>query len=215
MRRCWPSTWLGADTRRLRGALGPFLHGAPLSRSAVSRIVATLKGSLDAWLTQPLADREVVFAYLDTLRLRVRNAVKSSRSVLAVVGVLATAEVLLTVEVCSGGESYEAWKVAWTGSAPAGSTRRCSPSSTATRAAARRRRGVAAGGGAALLSTSCATWSARPRSTRSPRRTAIVRRHRRGPAGHRVEAPSSVGTTEGGAAIGVLLSAVRLCAAPM
>jgi transposase-like protein len=102
----------GGNTRRLRGALGPLLHGAPLSRSAVSRIVATLKGSLDAWLTQPLADREVVFAYLDALMLRVRSAGKVvSAPVLAVVGVLAAGQkVLLTLELCSGGESYEAWK---------------------------------------------------------------------------------------------------------
>jgi transposase-like protein len=102
----------GGNTRRLRGALGPLLHGAPLSRSAVSRIVATLKGSLDAWLTQPLADREVVYAYLDALMLRVRSAGKVvSAPVLAVVGVLADGQkVLLTLELCSGGESYEAWK---------------------------------------------------------------------------------------------------------
>ena len=102
----------GGNTRRLRGALGPLLHGAPLSRSAVSRIVATLKGSLDAWLTQPLADREVVYAYLDALMLRVRSAGKVvSAPVLAVVGVLVTGQkVLLTLELCSGGESYEAWK---------------------------------------------------------------------------------------------------------
>ena len=102
----------GGNTRRLRGALGPLLHGAPLSRSAVSRIVATLKGSLDAWLTQPLAEREVVYAYLDALMLRVRSAGKVvSAPVLVVVGVLADGQkVLLTLELCSGGESYEAWK---------------------------------------------------------------------------------------------------------
>ena len=102
----------GGNTRRLRGALGPLLHGAPLSRSAVSRIVATLKGSLDAWLTQPLAEREVVYAYLDALMLRVRSAGKVvSAPVLVVVGVLTDGQkVLLTLELCSGGESYEAWK---------------------------------------------------------------------------------------------------------
>jgi putative transposase len=101
----------GGNTRRLRGALGPLLHGAPLSRSAVSRIVATRKGRLDAWLTQPLAEREVVYAYLDALMLRVRSAgTVVSAPVLAVVGVLADGQkVLLTLELCSGGESYEAW----------------------------------------------------------------------------------------------------------
>lgn len=102
----------GGNTRRLRGALGPLLHAAPLSRSAVSRIVATLKGSLEAWQTQPLAEREVVYLYLDALMLRVRSAGKVvSAPVLAGVGVLADGQkVLLTLELCSGGESYEAWK---------------------------------------------------------------------------------------------------------
>src|SRR5712692_9574528 len=99
----------GGNTRRLRGALGPLLHGAPLSRSAVSRIVATLKGSLDAWLTQPLAEREVVYAYLDALMLRVRSAGKVVSAPVLVV-VADGQKVLLTLELCSGGESYEAWK---------------------------------------------------------------------------------------------------------
>jgi transposase-like protein len=47
--------------------LAPLLHGAPLSRSAVSRIVATLKSSLAVWQTRPLGDLEVVYAYLDAL----------------------------------------------------------------------------------------------------------------------------------------------------
>jgi transposase-like protein len=151
----------GGNTRRLRGALGPLLHRAPLSRSAVSRIVATLKGSLDAWLTQSLADREVVYAYLDALVLRVPSAGKVvSAPVLAVVGVLADGQKsLLTLELCSGGESYEAWKGCLDGLGARGLKApllaiidgnpglRCS----------------------AAVSTSCATWSARPPSTCSPR----------------------------------------------
>ena len=91
----------GGNTRRLRGALGPLLHGAPLSRSAVSRIVATLKGSLEAWLTQSLADREVVYVYVGALMLRVRSGGKVvSAPVLAVVGVLADGQkVLLALEL--------------------------------------------------------------------------------------------------------------------
>jgi putative transposase len=66
----------GGNTRRIRGALAPLLHGAPLSRSAVSRIVATLKSSLDAWQTRPLGDLEIVYAYLDALALRVHTGGK-------------------------------------------------------------------------------------------------------------------------------------------
>jgi transposase-like protein len=102
----------GANTRRLRGALAPLLRGVPLSRSAVSRIVATLRQSLEAWQARPLADLEVVYAYFDALALRVRSDRKVvSVPVLAAVGVLADGQkVLLALELCSGGESYEAWK---------------------------------------------------------------------------------------------------------
>ena len=102
----------GGNTRRLRGALAPLLHGAPLSRSAVSRIVAILKGQLDAWQTAPLAAREIVYAYLDALALRVRSSGQVvSSPVLAVVGVRADGQKeLLALDLCSGGESYEAWK---------------------------------------------------------------------------------------------------------
>jgi len=101
----------GGNTRRIRGALAPLLHGAPLSRSAVSRIVATLKSSLEAWQRRPLDDLEVVYVYLDALALRVRSGGKVvSVPVLAVVGVLANGQkVLVELDLC-GGESYEAWK---------------------------------------------------------------------------------------------------------
>ncbi len=101
----------GGNTRRIRGALAPLLHGAPLSRSAVSRIVATLKSSLEVWQRRPLDDLEVVYVYLDALALRVRSGGKVvSVPVLAVVGVLANGQkVLVELDLC-GGESYEAWK---------------------------------------------------------------------------------------------------------
>ena len=101
----------GGNTRRIRGALAPLLHGAPLSRSAVSRIVATLKSSLEGWPRRPVDDLEVVYVYLDALALRVRSGGKVvSVPVLAVVGVLADGrKVLVELDLC-GGESYEAWK---------------------------------------------------------------------------------------------------------
>jgi len=101
----------GGNTRRIRGALAPLLKGAPLSKSAVSRIVATLRGSLEAWQTRSLADLEVVYLYLDALALRVRSAGKVvSVPILGVVAVLADGgKHLLTLDLC-GGESFEAWK---------------------------------------------------------------------------------------------------------
>jgi transposase-like protein len=64
----------GGNTRRIRGALRPLLKNAPLSKSAVSRIVATLRGEWEAWSKQSLTDLNVV--YLDAIALRVRSAGK-------------------------------------------------------------------------------------------------------------------------------------------
>lgn len=101
----------GGNTRRIRGALAPLLKTAPLSKSAVSRLVTTLKADLDAWLRQSLDELEPIMLYLDALALRVRSGGKVvSVPVLAVVAVLADGQKrLLTLELC-GGESFEAWK---------------------------------------------------------------------------------------------------------
>ena len=101
----------GGNTRRIRGALQPLLKAAPLSKSAVSRVVATLKDGLEAWRTRSLADLDVIFVYLDGFALRVRTAGKVvSVPVLGVVGVLPDGHKhLLALELC-GGESLEAWK---------------------------------------------------------------------------------------------------------
>jgi len=101
----------GGNTRRIRGALQPLLKAAPLSKSAVSRVVATLKGGLEAWRTRSLADLDVIYVYLDGFALRVRRAGKVvSVPVLGVVGVLSDGHKhLLALELC-GGESFSAWK---------------------------------------------------------------------------------------------------------
>ncbi len=102
----------GGNTRRLRGALAPLLKAAPLSRSAVSRIVGTLKGGLERWQQRSLADLDVVYLYLDALALRVRSAGKVvGVPVLGVVAVLGDGQKqLVALELCSGGETFEAWK---------------------------------------------------------------------------------------------------------
>jgi transposase-like protein len=101
----------GGNTRRIRGALQPLLKAAPLSKSAVSRVVATLKDGLGAWRTRTLADLDVIYVYLDGFALRIRSAGKVvSVPVLGVVGVLPDGhKQLLALELC-GGESFEAWK---------------------------------------------------------------------------------------------------------
>jgi putative transposase len=101
----------GGNTRRIRGALQPLLKAAPLSKSAVSRVIATLKDGLEAWRTRSLADLDVVYVYLDGFALRVRSAGKVvSVPVLGAVGVLADGRKhLLALDLC-GGESFAAWK---------------------------------------------------------------------------------------------------------
>jgi transposase-like protein len=102
----------GANSRRLRGALAPLLKAAPLSKSAVSRIVGTLKSELEAWRTRSLAGLDVLGLYLDALALRVRSAGKVvSVPVLGVVAVLTDGQKqVLALELCPGGETFEAWK---------------------------------------------------------------------------------------------------------
>jgi len=101
----------GGNTRRIRGALQPLLKAAPLSKSAVSRVVATLKDGLAAWRTRSLADLDVIYVYLDGFALRVRTAGKVvSAPVLGVVGVLADGrKQLLALDLCAG-ESLAAWQ---------------------------------------------------------------------------------------------------------
>src|SRR5439155_431843 len=126
---------MGKHTRKPRGAdepneprstLGELIHAA-VRRAIEAAVEEELAGALGAdryerevarrgyrngTKEQPLAEREVVYVYLDALMLRVRSAGKVvSAPVLVVVGVLTDGQkVLLTLELCSGGESYEAWK---------------------------------------------------------------------------------------------------------
>src|SRR5436309_6834071 len=101
----------GGNTRRLRGALQPLLKAAPLSKSAVSRVVGTLKAELEAWRTRSLADLDVFGLYLDAIALRVRSAGKvTSVPVLGVVAILTDGQKrLVALDLC-GGESFEAGK---------------------------------------------------------------------------------------------------------
>ena len=101
----------GGNTRRIRGALQPLLKAAPLSKSAVSRVIGTLKDGLQTWRTRSLADLDVIYLYLDGFALRVRSSGRVvSVPVLGVIGVLSDGHKhLLALELCNG-ESFAAWK---------------------------------------------------------------------------------------------------------
>jgi len=101
----------GCNTRRVKQALRPLLRGVPLSKSAVSRLVAGLKEQFEAWRTRTLGDEKIVYLYADAIHVKVRVAGRvCSIPVLASVGVRETGEkVLLSLEV-RGSESTEAWR---------------------------------------------------------------------------------------------------------
>jgi transposase-like protein len=100
----------GANGRRIRGALGPLLRGAALSKSAVSRIVGRLQALFTDWRKRLLKEEGVVFLYLDGIVLRVRIAKKVvSAPVLVALGVKADGQkVVLDLELLQS-ESTECW----------------------------------------------------------------------------------------------------------
>jgi putative transposase len=63
----------GGNTRRIRGALKPLLEGAPLSKSAVSRLVGRLKDGYEGWRRRDLAEEQIVYLYLDAIYPKVRS----------------------------------------------------------------------------------------------------------------------------------------------
>lgn len=101
----------GANTRRIRGALSPLLRHAPLSKSAVSRVIVTLKAAFDEWKRRPLDGLDVAYIYLDAIALKIRSARKVvSMPILVAVAVLTNGEKqLLSLEACTS-ESKDAWK---------------------------------------------------------------------------------------------------------
>ena len=101
----------GANGRRIRGALSPLLRGAPLSKSAISRLVGRLEALFTQWRSRSLASEAVVFLYLDAIALRVRIAKKViSVPVLVGLGVKEDGQkVILDLELFQS-ESSSCWE---------------------------------------------------------------------------------------------------------
>lgn len=100
----------GANTRRIKGALAPLLRGAPLSKSAISRLVGRLKALFEAWRTQSLVEERIVVLYLDAIALRVRLAQKvSAVPVLVALGVRADGQKVVVALELLISESTTAW----------------------------------------------------------------------------------------------------------
>jgi transposase-like protein len=100
----------GSNTRRIKQALRPLLGDVPLSKSAISRLVARLQEQFDAWRTRSLKEETFVYVYADAIHVRIRTAGHVHKvPVLAVIGVRQEGEkVLLSLEM-RGSESEEAW----------------------------------------------------------------------------------------------------------
>jgi transposase-like protein len=106
-----PSAYLaGANTRRLRKALEP-LPGGRLSKSAVLRIVARLKGLLAAWRGRDLSEETYPVLFLDALYLKVRLVRRViSVPVLAVLGVRENGRKVLLVLELAASEAARSWR---------------------------------------------------------------------------------------------------------
>lgn len=101
----------GANTRRIRGALRPLLKGTPLSKSAVSRLIGSLKEAFEEWRTRSLKDLDVVYLYADGVGVAVRIGGRVVRMpLLGVIGVLRSGEKILLAIGMRKSESEEAWR---------------------------------------------------------------------------------------------------------
>jgi transposase-like protein len=101
----------GANTRRIRGALMPLLGGGPLSRSAISRVMRTLRESFEAWRTRSLHAEGIVYLLLDAITVRVRVDRRVQRQpVLVALGVDASGDKRLLAVQLMGHESTVAWR---------------------------------------------------------------------------------------------------------
>ena len=101
----------GGNTRRIRGALKPLLGGAPLSKSAVSRLVNRWEEGYERWRQRDLAEERIVYLYLDAIYPHVRSAGKVvSLPVLVALGVKQTGEKILLALALAGAETGAAWQ---------------------------------------------------------------------------------------------------------
>lgn len=102
----------GGNTRRIRTALQPLVSGAPLSKSAVSRLVSRLHGDYERWRQRDLAEDGIVYLYLDAIYPKVRSGGKVvALPVLVALGVKSSGEKALLALATGGAESGAAWQM--------------------------------------------------------------------------------------------------------
>jgi transposase-like protein len=102
----------GGNTRRIRTALAPLVSGAPLSKSAVSRLVNRLQADYERWRQRDLGAEEIVYLYLDAIYPKVRSGGKVvALPVLVALGVKVSGEKVLLALTTGGAESGAAWQM--------------------------------------------------------------------------------------------------------
>jgi putative transposase len=100
----------GANSRRIRKALGPLLGQEHLSKSAVSRVVTRLKGHFQEWSHRDLSGERYVVLFLDGFHLKVRLARRVvSVPVLAALGVAPDGSKRLVSLCLAVSESSHSW----------------------------------------------------------------------------------------------------------
>jgi putative transposase len=100
----------GANSRRIRTALKPLLGDAPLSKSAISRVVARLKTHFEAWRTRDLSTERYAILFLDGFHLKVRMARRVvAVPVLAALGVTESGQKQLIALRLAATEATTSW----------------------------------------------------------------------------------------------------------
>ncbi len=101
----------GANTRRLRSALGPLLGTAPLSKDVISRLIGRLQGDFETWRERNLGTEQIRYLLLDGWYPKVRIGKQRVRvPVLVTLGVRASGERIVLDLRLVGDESHAAWK---------------------------------------------------------------------------------------------------------
>lgn len=100
----------GGNSRRVKTALAPLLRGGPLSKDAVSRLVARLRGAFETWRTRSLAEEDIRYVFMDGWYPKVRIGGRRERvPVLVTLGVRGNGDRVVLDLRLVGGETAASW----------------------------------------------------------------------------------------------------------
>ena len=100
----------GINSRRIKGALAPLLRGGPLSKDAVSRLVARLKDEFEQWQQRDLEKDDIRYLIFDGWYPKVRIGRARARvPVLVTLGVRGDGERIVLDMRVAGQETAAAW----------------------------------------------------------------------------------------------------------